>query len=322
MQGPAGQLVASAAAGGGVELALESPTRARLVLTEPGQDFLIGGNVMIFGTAEGGEVIDVIRGNIMLDASFNAGGDTVVLPGAAETYSASLTGSFVTLASGDLSIAIPVGVAGLGIAFADDERTLRYDPESGKVLLGDQAIGANSVAVEPSAEPSNTVVEPVWEGLPTSLAQLVLTEPGQDIDIGGKVAIFGAAGAGEVVTVLGGTVQLDASFNLGGDTVVLAGASGNYSASLSGSFVTITDGNGTDVAIPVGTAGLTVEFGDASAMLRYDVESGEVRLGDYVVMQAGSVAAPIAEQPTFVETLANGIASPPLQLELGSFSFG
>ena len=303
LQGPAGRLVASAAAGGGVQLALESPTMARLVLTEPGQDFLVGGNVMIFGTAAGGEEIEVIRGSIMLDASFNAGGDMVVLPGAAGTYSASLTGSFVTLAGGDISIAIPVGIAGLTVAFGDAERTLRYDPDSGQVLLGDQAIGSTAEAVEPSGEPLNVAEEPIWEGMPTSLAQLILTAPGQDVDIGGNVAIFGTAAGGEVISVLGGTTQLDASFNLGGDTVVLPGASGNYSASLSGSFVTLTDGNGIDVAIPVGTAGLTVEFGDASAVLRYDVESGEVRLGDYVVTQAGSVAAQPASSPLFAAAL-------------------
>ena len=298
----AGTIVASAAGEGGVQLTLsEVPppppplARAKLILTESGQDFIVGGNVAIFGTAAAGEVIEVVRGDVLLDASFNIGGDAVVLPGAAGSYTAILSGSFVTISGGGISIAIPIGAVGLAVQFADSTRTLRFDSGAGEVVLGTQAITTTAQSVAASGP---ALTEAVVDG-PESLAKLILTAPGQDVDVGGNVSIFGTPGAGEVVTVLGGTIQLDASFNLGGDTVVLAGASGNYSASLAGSFVTITDGSGTDVAIPVGTVGLTVEFGDAAAALRYDVDSGEVRLGDAVVAPAGSVAAAPLELDSF-----------------------
>ena len=154
----AGTLVASAAEGG-VQLTLaEGPppvVRAKLILTEAGQDFTIGGNVAIFGTASGGEVIEVIRGDILLDASFNLGGDTVMLPGAAGTYTATLSGSFVTIAGGDITVAIPVGLAGLTVDFGDADRVLRFDPDSGQVLLGTQAITGTTqpVAAAPAGEP-------------------------------------------------------------------------------------------------------------------------------------------------------------------------
>jgi hypothetical protein len=105
------------------------------------------------------------------------------------------------------------------------------------------------------------------------------------VDIGGNVSVTGTSAPGEVISVLGGNVRLDASFNAGGDTVVLPGASGGYTASLSGSFVTITDGD-TSVAIPVGTHGLTVDFSDADLSLR--IEGGQVMLGDQVVTSSGA----------------------------------
>ena len=332
--GLAGPLVASAVSGGGVQLTLAAdppppPTtaaatpgvaRAKLILTEGGQDFTVGGDVAIFGTAASGEVIEVIRGDVLLDASFNIGGDTVVLPGNAGSYTAILSGSFVTIAGGGISVAIPIGAIGLAVQFADSTRTLRFDAESGQVVLGTQPVTSTEAAVAASGPP---LTDPAEVG-PASLAKLILTEPGQDIDIGGNVSIFGTAGPGEVVTVLSGTVQLDASFNIGGDTVVLPGASGGYSATLSGSFVTIA-GGGISVAIPIGLNGITVDFADGSAILRYDADSGQVMLGDGIVSPAGSIAA----EPLFAgKATADALAldylpdSPRFALELDSFSLG
>ena len=288
-------LVASAATGGGVQLTLGAETppptvvRAKMILTEAGQDIIIGGNVEIFGTAAGGEVIEVLRGDILLDASFNLGGDTVVLPGAAGSYTAILSGSFVTISGGDISVAIPVGAAGLAVQFSNSTRTLRFDSGAGEVMLGTQSIGTTAEAVAASGPP---LVDAAETG-PDSLAKLILTAPGQDVDIGGNVAIFGTASGGEVINVLEGTIQLDASFNLGGDTVVLPGNANTYTATLSGSFVTIASGD-ISVAIPVGLAGLTVDFGDVDQVLRYDPESGQVLLGTQAI---GSTAEPVEPAP-------------------------
>ena len=51
-----------------------------------------------------------------------------------------MSGSFVTIAGGDISVAIPVGIAGLTVDFADVDLQLLYDPDSARVMLGDQAV--------------------------------------------------------------------------------------------------------------------------------------------------------------------------------------
>ena len=309
--------------------------RSKMILAESGQDFAIGGDVAIFGTAASGEVIEVIRGDVLLDASFNIGGDAVVLPGNAGSYTAVLSGSFVTISGGGISVAIPIGAVGLAVHFGDSTRTLRFDSSAGEVVLGTQAITTTEQAV---AALGPALVDPAETG-PDSLAKLILTAPGQDVDIGGNVSIFGTGSAGEAVTVLSGTVQLDASFNLGGDTVVLPGNAGIYTATLSGSFVTIAGGD-ISVAIPIGLAGLTVDFADADRSLRYDPDSGQVLLGSQPI--TGTIqpvaAPPAAEALATVPDCGCSLSqpaggmqavwlddlqkSPSLALELDSFAFG
>ncbi len=327
-----GTLVAAAAAGGGVQLTLstEPPpppppppsSRAKLLLTEAGQDFEIGGNVTIVGTASGGEEISVIIGNILLDASFNRGGDTVVLPGAAGSYTATLSGSFVTIAGGGISIAIPVGVAGITVEFGDAERILRVDTGSGQAMLGEQEVTAATATVQ-AATTAFTGDGP--DSGPDSMARLILTESGQDIDIGGNVVIFGTSVGGEVMTILGGTVRLDASFNRGGDAVVLPDVASSYTATLSGSFVTIAGGD-ISVAIPVGVVGLSVEFSDATRMLRIDTSSGQVMLGDQVVTSSSSTVQ--ASAPLYAAMVDDGadkdadVQLYDISVHSESFSFG
>ena len=298
---------------------LPTTERAVMILTEAGQDFTIGGNVNIFGTTTSGEVIEVIGGNVLLDASFNTGGDRVVLPGNAGSYTAILSGSIVTIAGGDISVAIPIGF-GFAVQFANSTRALRFDAENGQVLLGTQQVTSTEQPVAAAGPPLTVPIE----DSPDSLAKLILTAPGQDVDIGGNVSIFGTSGAGEVITVLEGVIQLDASFNLGGDTVALPGNANTYTATLSGSFVTIA-GDGISVAIPIGLNGITVDFADGSAILRYDPDSGQVMLGDGIVSPAGSVAAaPLFAGKATTDALALDYLpdSPHVELELDSFSFG
>jgi Ca2+-binding RTX toxin-like protein len=331
------EFVASAAAEGGVQLTLANNppppppppvgvSRAKLILTQAGQDLTVGGNVAVLGTSAPGEVIEIVRGDVTLDASFNAGGDTVVLPGSAGSYTAVLTGSFVTIEGGDLSVAIPVGTSGIGVQFADSTRTLGI--ESGQVRLGSQQV----TSIEQSVAASGAaLVDPAETG-PDSFAKLILTAPGQDVDIGGNVSVTGTSASGEVISVLDGNVRLDASFNAGGDTVMLSGPASSYTATLSGSFVTIADGE-TSVAIPVGINGLTVDFSDADRTLRIDTASGQVMLGGQVIT---ATEQPVAQGVPTMEALftdkdgnggdvfAIGLDAVEVQahLEIDSFHFG
>lgn len=144
------------------------------------------------------------------------------------------------------------------------------------------------------------------------MARLILTSPGEDVDVGGDVQVIGTRSGGEVITLLRGTITLDASFNAGGDTIVLPEDSGDYDVRLNGSQAVI-QGTGLSVTIPVGTAGAQIQFGDVSLELAFDTASGTVRLGDQIVT---STLQPVEPQqgpavtPLIAETsAANGTAS-------------
>lgn len=251
---------------------------AQLTLSEGGQDFTMGGNVAVFGTTTPGEVMRVMSGNVRLDGSFSVGGDTLVLAGEAWTYSAMRIGSTVTIYSSDTSVSIPVGSTGLTVQFADSTRTLRFDTQLGQVVLGTQQV--TSTAVKVSA--SGPILAPLVVSGPASLGRLTLAQPGQDVEIGGNVSVFGTTNGDEVITVRGGAVTFDGSFNAGGDTVVLPGLSGSYNGNITGSTAILNNGVA-NVSIPVGSNGMVVMFDDRSAILRFDSVSGKVLLGDFVM---------------------------------------
>lgn len=122
---------------------------ARLILTTPGEDVDVGGNVDVIGTTAGGEVITITRGNISLDSSFNAGGDTIVLPGNSVAYTVQLVGSRAIIASSSVSVSIPLGTAGTSVQFSNT--TLTLEIESGAAYLGDQMLTSSPQPIEVDA---------------------------------------------------------------------------------------------------------------------------------------------------------------------------
>ncbi len=112
------------------------------------------------------------------------------------------------------------------------------------------------------------------------MARLILTQPGEDVFIGGSVDVIGTSAVGEVITVVQGTVTLDPSFNLGGDTVDLPGNAGTFQVRRDGSNAVIT-GNNISVTIPFGNEGVDVRFDDVTLKLRID--NGQTVLGGQVV---------------------------------------
>jgi hypothetical protein len=121
------------------------------------------------------------------------------------------------------------------------------------------------------------------------MARFILEAAGEDITVGGSdVDVIGTNAGGEVITVTGGNISLDASFANGGDTIALEGEAEDYTATVSGSRVILTSTvNGATVSIPVGTAGLAIEFGgDDTRTLR--VNGGAIVLDDQVISQTGT----------------------------------
>lgn len=107
----------------------------------------LGGNYQIFGSKAGKEIVSYVEGKIVLDASFNQGGDTVLFHEDADHFRASLVGSAVVLKSDEGSITIPFGASGMALDFFGDERTLRYDSSTTHVLIGSQIITNNEVTL-------------------------------------------------------------------------------------------------------------------------------------------------------------------------------
>ena len=123
---------------------------ARVTLSQAGEDVFVGGSdVEVFGTSAGGEVITVITGNIRFDATFNRGGDTIVLPGLATSYSAYRIGADVVFTRNDgaVTIRVPFGTAGLEVQFdGGDSRTLLFDTSINQTTLEGQVIGTSSTS--------------------------------------------------------------------------------------------------------------------------------------------------------------------------------
>lgn len=112
------------------------------------------GNFTVFGTATGAETLILSAGStIVLDGSFNGGGDILRLAGNAGTFSAIRSGSSIVLTSGTgataTSVTIPVGTVGASVQFADRTANLVFNTTSNNIELGGQVIGTTTVAVTP-----------------------------------------------------------------------------------------------------------------------------------------------------------------------------
>ena len=121
----------------------------RLILAS-GSTFSIGAGssaTTVFGT-DGVQNLTIAAGaRVELDASFNKGGDTITLAGNASSYTVTKSGSSVILTDAAGSITIPVGVAGMNIAFADAAARSLVSTTTGAFTLGSQAISETAAAV-------------------------------------------------------------------------------------------------------------------------------------------------------------------------------
>lgn len=281
---------------------------ARLVLTQPGEDVVVGGEVTVVGTTSGGEVITVLLGNIVLDASFNAGGDTVELPGAASAFTVRLVGSTAVLTSAKGTVTIPVGTAGLQVAFEDVSRTLRFDTASSSVKLGDQVLTSSDTGVMPSgvsAQSVGTDSANVING--TAAADSIDGLAGNDTinGLGGDDFIRGGdgddtidGGAGDD-TIDGGAGN-DRIFDNQGDYAEIEGSAGNDHISVNNLALTsakIAGGDGDDlIDLTIGKIGFgMVDAGSGNDRIVVNSQGMETSLllgdgRDEVVLPAGSLS--------------------------------
>lgn len=120
---------------------------ALLILTSNESVGVSSGTYTVVGTRDGKETVTVAPGaKVTLDASFNAGGDSIAVSGNAGSYTAVSDGTQVILTDAlGGTVTIPVGTTKSTVAFADATRDLVIS--GGALKLGNDTVGATATTV-------------------------------------------------------------------------------------------------------------------------------------------------------------------------------
>jgi hypothetical protein len=160
-----------------------------------------------------------------------------------------------------------VTVSGSDITYRADAFASGTDTFTITVADGNGGTASQTVAIAITAAP-----------LPPPAFRFILTE-GWAGAIGGNGLVSGSNGFDDL-TLLGGALALDGSFNRGGDVVRFDGAASGYFVARDGaSAAIITDNADLRVTIPLGTSGLITSFDDGTRTL---VFSDDYRLGTQI----------------------------------------
>lgn len=253
------------------------------------------GEYEVFGTIGSESLFLEAGANVVLDASFNKGGDTISIDGHAADFTARLQNANLILTSPDGSyVLIPVGTTGATLAFNTTEEAVDLRDlaiSNGSVVVGGQVIpNSGSVlldasAAEPAAEPANP---PTADD---SRNALFIRSSEAAVSGVGSYEVFGTIGE-ETLHIAGDAdVVLDASFNKGRDTLYIEALATEYTASLQNANLILTNQDGGRLVIPAGTVGSTIIFntpagGEDSRLLA--ITNGSVVLGQQVIPISGS----------------------------------
>ena len=272
----------SAPSGGG------SSTPTFRLFTADGFAGEIGGAGRVLGS-NGSEDIKLIAtelGDITFDTSFNRGNDLVRFSGNASTYQIAKLNSAAVITDGTHSYTVPFGDIGTEIAFADGVRTLTFNVASGQLLIGNQVVGTAAAAIVAPSEGPGTAIEQ----LPAAIG-LVYLGSGADVALGGKYSVIGTSG-NEDVTYKYGDISLDASFNRGGDSLILPTGAANFSAYIVGSTVVLKSVLGS-ITVPWGDAGMALNFNGDIRSLHYDVATQKLLIGTQEITGTTANAATV-----------------------------
>ncbi len=88
--------------------------------------------------------------------------------------------------------------------------------------------------------------------------------------------------------MLRGDIALDASFNRGSNTLHLPAAASAYSAQLVGSIVVLISVD-SEIATPVSSAGLTLDFDGDARLLQYALAMSNVMIDDQMISSSNMV---------------------------------
>jgi hypothetical protein len=234
----------------------------------------IGGSGQVVGT-NGFQDITILPslGDIVFDASFNKGGDVIRLPGLAAEYTVALVGSMVEFVTTNSTYSIPIGSIGTLIVFEDGVRKLVINGLTNTVKLGSQSV---TQVANPITAPTDN--SPIPGGANDQVDGRVFLANGADVALMGNNLVFGTTGA-EKIYYLGGELELDPTFNRGGDTLFLPRSIDHYSAYRSGSVLILLSDDGV-IHIPVGSTGMTLNFDGNAQTLRVNTATNLTMIGD------------------------------------------
>lgn len=263
---------------------------AQLITGSGGYAATVGGTVRVIGSND----VDVISladiaGKISFDGSFNRGGDFIVLPNAAKTYSIVRASSSITLSDADNAITIPVGSKGTTLQFSDGELVLKFD---GQIMIGSQIVTTASAAIATTLSPKTALPAA------TSASGTLLMAADEPVTVGGNVRVVGTNGSDTVTAAdVAGNISFDGSFNRGGDKIVVGKFAENYSAARpNASNVTIGDSD-TKLTIPLGSKGLSVQFSNEERTIIYG--NGSAYIGSQTLSSSANSLLPFEKNLHF-----------------------
>jgi hypothetical protein len=207
------------------------------------------------------------------------GGDLVVLPGDAASWSIIETADAALLSDGDTHVLIPLGAAGVLLSFDDGVRTLARDPHTGSARIANQTLGEELVAVEAA---SQAIALP--GGVDPAVEARLQLNAGGEVAAGGRFHVEGTAGA-EQVSLLWGTFDFDQTFALGGDSLLFPDAADTFTAARQGN-AAILQGAELSAKIPAGQTGATLYFEQDARLLVFD--SGDMLIGTQIITGTAS----------------------------------
>lgn len=247
------------------------------VLMVDGTVLGVAGAGEVFGTSEQQAVLILpVAATVALDSSFNRGGDILVFDDDADAWDILVSGSNAIINNGFTQAIVPVGPAGVMVQFDDGERILRYDTAQQEVLIGDQIVSADYMAITAAAQSANS--DPDFTIDPDAVGRVLMNEEGQ-IYLLGFYEIFGTDQQ-ETITLLNGEFDLDPSFNKGGDTIIVPFNIETFEVSRNGS-VAIFENNPLLISIPAGPVGTEFTFADIDEVRLYiDTVQGRLLIGN------------------------------------------
>lgn len=263
----------------------------------------IGGSGQIYGDA-GFQDVTILGGDVSLDASFNKGGDILRLDWGPSQVVTELVGSSVQLTSrADFSLKLPVGLKPSALVLNGQTFNVAYD---GAVKVGAQVIleALRTISVKPDNIALPTGADPNAQAKITLAGGVLPYGQAAHLTVSGNAMIYGTPESDVVKISSQSATRLvfDASFNKGGDTIILDKDAANYSAMRSGSSVIVSSG-GQSLSIPVGVRGLKLTFADGDRALVFS--DGMVKIGAQVI---GATETALSATPATI-SLDTGAAS-------------